>query len=535
MPFINGQKMACAPCIRGHRSTKCNHFNERVMVPVRKPGRPLSTCPCPPGKPCACGGVRVAIPRKQQCGCGPEKGEEASLAEQQQQAPSPVVETPTSPSRPSFRVNKSGSMSRTNGRKQSFDPANLGRIDPMSVNLVMPQNVGLDNTNGVSMAPNNIVAQMSPPVTSGFVTNIGYVASGPPNGFGHPRNLAYTAPLAYTMSPQYTQTHHLPPQGEIKREDSIHSSQIQDLGLSIQTTPPSNGTKSCCSPAVDEPQQQRQPVNLGPSLMPSSNGGMSNGGSCCDGGGKKDSPVSPTNGMPPVVAQAGYDKEFMTTRFQSPTIPGHGLKTHENFQTQIPFPTVYTYPGDYGSWQHPVNQAIWQQIASQPSMSLGPADTTIANNPPTNGGTSTANGELGGGGAGTTHECACVDCKCIGCLAHPFNDQMFQYVNNAYMDSPTNTNGSNGGHAVAGADLSQTTTNGVPPPESPPDQAQTPSDASGFSSDEQQLSLSTVDYFFVNLPLRDDGTCGGDLHACPCGDDCQCIGCLVHNAPLPEQ
>ncbi|KAL2885633.1 Protein GRISEA [Ceratocystis lukuohia] len=70
MPIIDGIKMACVPCIRGHRSTKCNHASERVMVPVRKPGRPLSICPHPSTKPCACG-VTAAIPKKSTCSCSP--------------------------------------------------------------------------------------------------------------------------------------------------------------------------------------------------------------------------------------------------------------------------------------------------------------------------------------------------------------------------------------------------------------------------------------------------------------------------------
>lgn len=32
------------PCMRGHRSSKCNH-TDRILVKVRKPGRPLSSCP----------------------------------------------------------------------------------------------------------------------------------------------------------------------------------------------------------------------------------------------------------------------------------------------------------------------------------------------------------------------------------------------------------------------------------------------------------------------------------------------------------
>ncbi|KAL0936042.1 Protein GRISEA [Colletotrichum truncatum] len=69
MPLINDQKMACEPCIRGHRSTKCNHANERLMVPVRKPGRPLSTSPHPPARGSAGSSATFAVPRKRKCDC----------------------------------------------------------------------------------------------------------------------------------------------------------------------------------------------------------------------------------------------------------------------------------------------------------------------------------------------------------------------------------------------------------------------------------------------------------------------------------
>lgn len=375
----------------------------------------------------------------------------------------------------------------------------------MSVNIVTPKN-GTFDTNGISIPSANLGVQMPPPSTSEYMPHIAYVTSGPPNGYSHPQDLAYASPLGYAINPQYPHTLHFP---HVKTEDSFPSPQVHGMGLSVQTTPATNGPKSCCSPPVDEPLPK---MDLGPALVPTKE--ASNGSSCCSN--KKDSPVSGQNGLS--GSQPDYGKTFVP-HYQSPI----DLK-HQNFPSTMQFPTVYTYPANYGSWQHPVDQTIWQQIATQPSIPVGNAISSS-----TNGATS--------GDVGTTHECACVDCKCVGCLAHPFNDQMFQYVNHAYMESPTGTNG----HATLSDLASQTTankansgtTNGTGaattvPPGSPPD-AQTPSDASGFS-DEQ--SLSTVDYFFVNLPLRMDGTCGGDRQACPCGDDCQCIGCLVHNNPV---
>ncbi|KAG4028331.1 hypothetical protein MFRU_022g00510 [Monilinia fructicola] len=43
MPIINEQKYSCEPCIRGHRATSCKH-SDRLMVLVRKPGRPTQGC-----------------------------------------------------------------------------------------------------------------------------------------------------------------------------------------------------------------------------------------------------------------------------------------------------------------------------------------------------------------------------------------------------------------------------------------------------------------------------------------------------------
>lgn len=52
---------------------------------------------------------------------------------------------------------------------------------------------------------------------------------------------------------------------------------------------------------------------------------------------------------------------------------------------------------------------------------------------------------------------------------------------------------------------------------------ESPSDSG--TAEEQNLSAS--DFFFVNYPFSFDG-CGGDTNSCPCGDDCECVGCTIH-------
>lgn len=100
--MMRGVKFACEPCIRGHRSSKCNH-SDRVLVQVRKPGRPLSSCPhtlsstspgtfvhsLPNGEDsgenkagssirvsCSCDVTSVAIPKIASCACGTPKPQE---------------------------------------------------------------------------------------------------------------------------------------------------------------------------------------------------------------------------------------------------------------------------------------------------------------------------------------------------------------------------------------------------------------------------------------------------------------------------
>ncbi|KAG0299907.1 hypothetical protein BGZ98_009663 [Dissophora globulifera] len=66
MVFMNGQKFACATCIKGHRSTTCNH-GERPLHEIKKKGRPSTQC-------AHCKELRKAKHVNARCICGREEG-----------------------------------------------------------------------------------------------------------------------------------------------------------------------------------------------------------------------------------------------------------------------------------------------------------------------------------------------------------------------------------------------------------------------------------------------------------------------------
>jgi hypothetical protein len=139
----------------------------------------------------------------------------------------------------------------------------------------------------------------------------------------------------------------------------------------------------------------------------------------------------------------------------------------------------------------------------------------------------------------TFHTCGCGNtCQCIGCVAHPYNAATQDYVRSAYnMAHGSSTsvttdyiNGHNNGTALPPiADPSGAHTNGngrrhSNGEEHSPPVAETPSDSS--TAEEQTLPAS--DYFFVNYPFSSE-VCGGNTNSCPCGDDCECVGCIIHH------
>ncbi|PSR79471.1 hypothetical protein BD289DRAFT_94605 [Coniella lustricola] len=73
--WVGKQKMSCRSCIKGHRSSTCNHIGGPLWA-VRPAGRPNKACVHGPGDLCLCAHffpltwLKAAVPRKQKCPCG---------------------------------------------------------------------------------------------------------------------------------------------------------------------------------------------------------------------------------------------------------------------------------------------------------------------------------------------------------------------------------------------------------------------------------------------------------------------------------
>jgi hypothetical protein len=502
------------PCIRGHRSTKCTHANERLMVPVRKPGRPLSTCPHPPTRGCGCGGVTAAIPRKQKCGCGSSNsadGNDVKVESPIIDAPplSPTKSTPTSmvPGS-SFRIQKPNTKS--SARKQSLDPANLERIHPNQLNILPAFDAAVQSkaiagataihTNGgsASTVPNT-------PVDLDFIQL--------------PINTAFGTTLVYPTFPDHGSAQILTPTGSKPLTFPQASPLSNGLGSPVIDTSnamrASNGGGSCCSGGTSGLANGHHTRTLSAQEAVIS---IPKQSSCCSGN-KSQEPKPESVMMTMAELQASGIA-------MSPFQPQMGL-AQPMFPTFFPQTGIFMYPPQYGSHLQPLQPAQWRQAME--GLNYGqpmPANAFMAQAPFAfaNPGTPSAAPM-----AVTSHLCNCgSSCQCIGCAAHPYNEATQNYVRSAW-NSMLEDSHANGAAKVEnttnGQDEKPNNKSAADESTSPPP-PQTPSDTASGVSEEQALSAS--DFFFVTYPFGAD-PCLGETASCPCGDDCQCLGCTIHN------
>lgn len=494
------------------------------MVPVRKPGRPLSACPHPRDQACGCGSVTAAIPRKQTCHCGTPSQSATPVG------PRPIngMSDLPSPNKPSFKVQKASRPSSS--RKQSFDPTNIGRIDMNHVNIQpfeqKTSDVPVAFTNGYTMATPGAVYGFTPQYAS-MQAQYGMVPMQPPphrgdvngsvgpamNGYGNGNGVYHNglekvmeSPIATPMmfGNGHTEDRNLnnghafidsgktvsnvngndnaPRAGSCcapKQISHSHSSSSSSSSSSI-SEPPEPPRASCCAPKAETTVLKKEP-------------------GCCS-----------TQNTPQIPHQT----------LQQNTMP-HNNAIYQQF---VPQPTIFTYSQNYGSWQNPLQPSAWKDGMrsnhAQPELPLLPNGLTFE-------------APVISDNLDTVHTCGCGDtCQCVGCAAHPYNDATQDYVRSAYaemsIDRPTSesfqtqpaTNGGMNGHAPTqgqNGDVSPT--------------ALTPSSTTSGTADDQNLSADN--FLFVNYPFTGEG-CGGDMQECPCGDDCECIGCTIHGNQLQD-
>ncbi|KAI0540321.1 hypothetical protein GGR58DRAFT_158979 [Xylaria digitata] len=485
MPIIDGVKVACIPCIRGHRSTKCTHQTERIMIPVRKPGRPLSSCPHQKGKPCNCNNITAAIPRNGKCGCGTSEPTIIDIRAVVKTEPPPSDIAPMSPTKTtSFRVQKHVTP-KSPSRKQSYDVSLLSQMDPNTINVIPNQ--------GLALGTNGNINHTGAIPSSGFMSNFG--SSYNPEGPLGP-NLEYMqmlgrldgAALNTLFENPHAAVSDSPPTGLSSNETSIHSS------LDASGTP------------------HYTPTSGSPSSGSYTRGLSTEAMNCCAKGSSTISLAhdQPEERKPPQDALGlmrygesipNHDPNMSALEFSS-TI--HGRPTTQHNQQN----TAYTYPISYGSsFYEPLQYAQWQQMMTSQSQSISPQSAYMTSH-------SRMEPVAAESDSYTAHQCGCGEgCQCLGCATHPFNAAMQEYVLSAIQDE----------HSISPS-LSNGDTNGVSNATNEASAGILASPVVDASPASEAGSTGMNDYLFVAY-------CPGSPHSCPCGDQCACVGCMIHGDP----
>ncbi|KAL7791959.1 hypothetical protein V8C37DRAFT_381108 [Trichoderma ceciliae] len=518
MPLINGQKMACEPCIRGHRSTKCTHANERLMVPVRKPGRPLSSCPHPASRPCTCAAVTAAIPKKQKCRCG--TSEPASGRETADQETSNGLVTPPSPSQkgsattPAYRVQKTGSKNGS-GRKQ-IDPAGLERMDASQFNILSSPELKSPRSPPSGTVPTAPAASLPGYGMMGFLPSGSSFSPGPAM-FPLYQQLASANPMADHSVSKITAPNSHPPH---MNDQSAAATTGSCCGGGKPASTQANGLQATEANGTNDVESQPK--------------------SCCSSGAEK--PEAKPHERMPTSEIGPRVNGMMVPHFNAPNAPIGSMPN--GMYPYFAQPAIFAYPPQYGSYMQPLQPDQWRQLVT--TLNFGqpiPGMENIPYNAPTPVQFQQCNNSLEAD-SWTSHQCGCGDsCQCIGCATHPYNQATQNYVRSAWNsmleEAPKRHRHSDSAHSAPNSNHETPT----PSNQSPnggstpimakvegtvsPTVAQTPSDANSTLGEEPTLSAS--DFFFVSYPFGD--TCEGEMASCPCGDDCQCIGCAIHNIP----
>ncbi|KAI1429843.1 hypothetical protein F5Y12DRAFT_340029 [Xylaria sp. FL1777] len=485
MPVIDGVKVACIPCIRGHRSTKCTHQAERIMIPVRKPGRPLSSCPHQKGKPCNCNNITAAIPRNGKCGCGTSEPIITDTRAPVKTEPLTSDIVPMSPTKTtSFRVQKHVTP-KSPSRRQSYDISLLGQMDPNTIN-VMP-------SHGLTLGTNGNLSHAGPMPSPGFMPN--FQSSFSSEG-ALSQNLEYARML-----------------GRLEGA-ALHTFFENSVSNPSSTGLSSNGTSSHSS--LDTSGTSHYSLTSESPNSSSYTKGFSTEGVGCCGKALSTTPLANEQLEERKLPQNGLGlmryEDSMSTHGPNLSTLGFNGSIHDRPPMQhTQQDTTYTYPVSYGSsFYEPLQFSQWQQMMTNQAQSIPPQNAYMGSH-------SRMETAAPVSDSCATHQCGCGEgCQCLGCSTHPFNSAMQEYVLSALQDgqsiSPSLSNGDingapNGTNEASPKTLASPVADGSPASEAG--------------------STGMNDYLFVAY-------CPGSPQSCPCGDECACVGCMIHCEPGPR-
>ncbi|KAJ5351369.1 hypothetical protein N7452_000343 [Penicillium brevicompactum] len=495
-----GAKWSCEPCIRGHRSSKCQHF-DRLMMKVPKAGRPLAKCPHPKGT-CSCQktyAVMVRIPKGSSCLCRPLYEVPMDGNETTQ---SPTSSVPSTSSPAPGKVQKSGRRQST----MQAAPQNIARaLDNMPHNLKFE-----DGATGF-MSNRPLHPDLDDSTTPSSLNN-GQAAS--------PQDPAKQSPS--------------PPVSSCCAQKPKADSPTPAPATAKTSQPVQNGGSCCGSrPAAasqlehQEPNKQsfqQPPAWNDQSYMQYSNPQMASW--------QSPTPVPHGSYMHPAMGQAQPQQTFSQNGYMQ-MLPPHSQPSmsHNGMSLGVtPPPTSMAYHNSMnglGITQPPMNSLM----VNQPQSSFAAAP-----------------------GGDPCHDCSCgEDCQCLGCAAHPFNTTTRKHVQemgamitlngderradtiNPYQSSPFQ------GAAPSGAfpyyvqstphldhGFQSNPYNGYSDPNSAlPSGYSSPLASSNHQINQQLMHPS--EYYTLEYPVGLPSACSDVTGSCQCGSDCSCVGCLTHS------
>ncbi|KAF3137347.1 hypothetical protein TWF569_009278 [Orbilia oligospora] len=494
MPILNGVKFACEPCMRGHRSSKCTH-SDRILIKVRKPGRPLSSCPHEAGT-CSCEIASVAIPKSSNsCPCGTPDG----------------------------RVKKEDKGPKVRGVSHlSSIPSTPVQQAPMAPTFGFPGGFlspGIENPNDFM---SGIDPQMWPP--GGFngmnpldpfaaPLDLGtpqFFPPGPPQPTGLP-----SVPIVKTPSSKKSCCK--PEPGSMDPQSFMDAATAGFPGLQPTQLPPNNQYGDFQIPK--EQKTRRHTTEMYPRKRASV-------GTYPDGDMRQFGPHGP-DGRSTSVPNVPLMGAQMVPGMQYGPQQGDPI----SLDTQDPDYTIYStrrFNQRQVNYMNAIREAHERQLQEEADNARR-ASQASEHARKISGGCCAPPDPAMPYALPHGQECGCgPNCSCVMCITHPYNNATVEYIRNIHqtMQTPEQSSEEHSpsaigfSHSVSGAEFPSTGGVGMFG-DTVLDNILDDKDM--LSMQGNQLSPSAFIQLDYNL-----GNCSQHNGGCMCGDGCQCIGCLTH-------